>query len=89
MTHTRLLEIAEEPTKLASLEVGDEEVSSIPPSGTFCPLCKFPTFEWADPEPGMTAIIQEDSPTWTREEGICGRCYEYYQIRCETEGVTL
>jgi len=89
MTHTRLLEIAEEPAKLALLTVGAEEVSSTPPSGTFCPICQFPTFEWAEPESGMTTIIQEDFPTWTREEGICGRCYEYYQTCCEREGVTL
>ncbi len=89
MTHTRLLEIAEEPTKLALLTAGAEMVTLTPISGTFCPLCQFPTFEWANPEPGMTTIIQEDFPAWTREEGICGRCYEYYQIRCEREGVTL
>ncbi len=89
MTHTQLLEIAEEPTKLALLTAGAEMVTLTPISGTFCPLCQFPTFEWTDPEPGMTAIIQEDFPTWTQEEGICGRCHEYYQIRCEREGVTL
>ena len=89
MTHTQLLEMAEEPAKLTLLAVGAEEVSKTPPSGTFCALCQFPTFEWADAEPGMITIIQEDFPTWTREEGICGRCYEYYQTRCEREGVTL
>jgi hypothetical protein len=89
MTHTQLLEIAEEPTKLALLTAGAERVTLTPISGTFCPLCQFPTFEWTNPEPGMTTSIQEDFPTWTREEGICNRCYEYYQIRCEREGATL
>ncbi len=89
MTHAQLLEIAEEPAKLALLAVGVGEVSLTPTTGTFCPLCQFPTFEWADPEPGMLPIIQKDFSAWTREEGICNRCYEYYQIRCEREGVTL
>lgn len=89
MTHTQLLEIAEEPAKLAVLGVGVGDVSSTPISGTFCPLCQFPTFQWADPEPGMLSVIQKDFSTWTPEEGICGRCYEYYQIRCEREGVRL
>ena len=89
ITHTQILELAEEPAKLAFLAVGAEEVSKTPPSGTFCPLCQFPTFDWADPEPGVITIIQRDFSIWTREEGICGRCYEYYQIRCEREGATL
>ena len=89
MTHTQLMELAEEPTKLALLTADAEEVPLTPISGTFCPLCRFPTFDWADPEPGMLSIIQEDSPAWTLEEGICGRCYEHYQLRCQREGVTL
>ncbi len=89
MTHTQLLEMAEEPTKLALLGVDAGEVSSTPISGTLCSLCQFPTFEWADPEPEMLPIIQRDFSTWTQEEGICGRCYEYYQMRCQREGVTL
>ncbi|MAG14604.1 MAG: hypothetical protein CL874_01800 [Dehalococcoidales bacterium] len=89
ITHTQLLELAEDPARLGLLGVGVGEVPSAPIPGIFCPLCQFPTFEWADPESGTLPVIQRDFPTWTREEGICGQCYEYYRMRCKKEGVTL
>ena len=89
MTHTQLLGIAKEPAKLTSLGLNVGEVSLRPISGTLCPLCQFPTFEWTDPKPDMIATIQTDFSTWTQDEGICSRCHEYYQMRCEREGATL
>ncbi len=89
LTHARIMELAEEPAKVALLGANAKEVSLTPVSGTFCPLCRFPTFEWANPAPAVQQNIRQDFPDWTHEEGICGRCHEYFEARCERDGVTI
>ncbi len=86
-THAGLLELAQDPARLAALAPDGEEVPLAPVSGTFCPLCQFATFDWAEPNDETRPIIQRDFPAWTPEEGICGRCHELYELRVEGERV--
>ncbi len=53
-----------------------------PVPGASCPLCDFPTFTWADAEalrPEIAARVTAEFPTWSQEQGLCGRCLETYQ----------
>lgn len=53
-----------------------------PAPGGSCPLCEFPTFNWADADalrPEIAARITAEFPTWSLEQGLCGRCLETYQ----------
>lgn len=53
-----------------------------PAPGASCPLCDFPTFIWADSEtlrPEIVARVTAEFPTWSPEQGLCGRCLETYQ----------
>jgi hypothetical protein len=54
-----------------------------PAPGAACPLCGFPTFEWADPHRAQTLEpwIREDAPWWAAGLGLCGRCAELYEAR--------
>lgn len=50
--------------------------------GAACPLCKFPTFAWADMAklaPGTIAAIQKHFPRWDETHGACARCVEVYE----------
>jgi hypothetical protein len=54
-----------------------------PAPGASCPLCDFPTFQWADPclfEPRLVHRITAEFPNWSPEHGICNRCWEAYQV---------
>ncbi|MHB1306001.1 MAG: hypothetical protein ACYC23_02840 [Limisphaerales bacterium] len=54
-----------------------------PSPGASCPLCDFPTFNWADVEALSFEIIQRvtlEFPLWTPEQGLCGRCFETYEV---------
>jgi hypothetical protein len=49
--------------------------------GAPCPLCKFPTFEWANEESlknGIVTAIQAHFPKWSVSHGVCARCTEIY-----------
>ena len=53
-----------------------------PAPGGSCPLCDFPTFNWADADalrPEIAARVTTEFPTWSPEQGLCGRCLETYQ----------
>lgn len=53
-----------------------------PTPGGSCPLCDFPTFTWADAEalrPEIAARVVREFPSWSPEQGLCGRCLETYQ----------
>lgn len=54
-----------------------------PAPGASCPLCDFPTFDWADcaslPINIATQIVQ-GFPSWSPEQGLCNRCLEAYQV---------
>lgn len=72
--HARLLEMASDPRGLTHAQ------GPIP--GGSCPLCGFPTFEWADAS-ALTAqplnSLRAQFPDWMPEQGACKRCLEIYQ----------
>lgn len=53
-----------------------------PAPGASCPLCDFPTFDWANTD-AVTNDIRErivaEFPAWSAEQGLCNRCLETYQ----------
>ncbi|MBI5396300.1 MAG: hypothetical protein HZA91_13470 [Verrucomicrobia bacterium] len=60
--------------------------------GGACPLCKFPTFDWAGADglgSGAVAAIQEHFPNWRPEDGCCGRCAELYAMSKMAQPPTL
>lgn len=73
--HSRLLDLASDPRGLRQ--------TSLPVPGARCPLCGFPTFEWSSTdlmvEP-VAAVIREQFPHWTFDQGVCGRCFEIYRM---------
>lgn len=63
-----------------------------PAPGASCPLCGFPTFDWADTAtltPAITARIEAEFPDWLPEHGLCGRCRETYEAVVRTAGETV
>jgi hypothetical protein len=51
--------------------------------GGACPLCKFPTFDWAggtELGPEIVGAIQQQFRAWRREDGCCARCAELYAM---------
>jgi hypothetical protein len=55
--------------------------SSALAAGTHCPLCRFPTTDWASPNllPGIAPSIKCDFPDWAPADRCCGHCAERYQ----------
>jgi hypothetical protein len=54
--------------------------------GAPCPLCGFPTFDWAQAAPDderLQKAIVRDFPEWQPIRPICGRCAEIYAV-CAT-----
>jgi hypothetical protein len=53
-----------------------------PAPGASCPLCDFPTFNWAETN-GLPLEIFEriaaEFPSWSPDQGLCHRCLETYQ----------
>jgi hypothetical protein len=77
-THNDLLEFANHARELATAAAQQ----TTPPPGAHCPLCKFPTFDWANPElfnDEVCAAIRKDFPAWRPSNGACARCLEVYR----------
>jgi hypothetical protein len=55
--------------------------------GAPCPLCKFPTFVWADAPP--VEAIGRDFPRWLPAHGCCARCAELYSMQPQAQPATL
>lgn len=54
--------------------------------GARCPLCRFPTFQWApEIQPAVAAAIRADFPSWQRDDGACERCVERYAMLATAE----
>jgi hypothetical protein len=79
-THLWFLDLVAEGCELA----GSEQ----PTPGGLCPLCRFPTFVWADPlklTDGLLAAVRREFPIWLPEHGLCGRCCAVYRSRLMQE----
>lgn len=91
LTHADILELAKDTgyfLQMAGIanvqgleEDGSYEAANLP--GAPCPLCKFPTYHWAEDlfeglEEQVTKAIEENHPGWTPHDGACPRCIEGY-----------
>lgn len=55
-----------------------------PAPGASCPLCDFTTFDWEDAtrlEADLIQCIQQETPHWLPEHGLCARCAAVYRAR--------
>jgi len=62
--------------------------ASRPAPGGSCPLCEFPTFQWAVATALESAILQRiraEFPAWQPEQGLCSRCLETYEAAASLE----
>ncbi len=60
--------------------------------GAACPLCRFPTFQWAidtDLTAEVVAAIQQHFPAWLPQHGCCARCAELYAVKALEQPATL
>jgi hypothetical protein len=62
--------------------------------GSPCPLCQFPTYNWAkelnledEDEKRLYSAIRVDFPGWEPQEGACERCVELYKFNLEESKV--
>lgn len=69
----RLMQLASDPRDLAR--------STAPLPGASCPLCDFPTFQWATAGAldRIEPLISAEFPHWDRSQGVCHRCQETYE----------
>lgn len=75
VTHAELAAWATDPRGL--------QQNTGPAPGAACPLCGFPSFDWA---PATKALalecgVRRDFPWWEPQMGLCGRCAELYEVR--------
>lgn len=79
-THCDLIEAAEHRRDEAN-DAGWRAPANLP--GSACPVCHFSTFEWADISRLCTLApaVSRDFPTWTPDDGLCGRCADLYASR--------
>lgn len=71
--HQDLLAIASDPREVKS--------SHEPLPGALCPLCGFPTFQWADVsrfDGRVGDAIRHEFAQWSPNQGACHRCAEVY-----------
>jgi len=71
--HNGLITLAKDPRGL--------NMGYVPQPGGACPLCGFPTFEWAS-EASLASIVEvvrSEFPEWTLGHGACKRCVEVYE----------
>jgi hypothetical protein len=77
--HEDLLSIAADPREVKS--------SHQPLPGALCPLCGFPTFQWADRsrvEGRIGEAIRREFAPWSPEQGACERCAEVFEAAVGT-----
>jgi hypothetical protein len=84
LRHPELVEFARTPQCLLGSNLNGKTLHS-PLRGSACPLCRFPTFQWADlTQPEKRPIIESIGlayPKWSREHGICTTCFDLFSIR--------
>jgi hypothetical protein len=71
--HLQLVALAKDPRGLGARHA--------PQPGGPCPLCGFPTFEWASQASlaPLGAAISSEFPHWCLDRGACKRCVEVYE----------
>lgn len=84
LTHAEILEMAGDPRR--ALERGARSGGALGGAwlpGALCPICRFPTFRWAE---GLSQLhdrvlesLKRDFPLWVPEQGACERCLEVYR----------
>ena len=73
--HENLLALAADPRELSHADA--------PMPGSLCPLCQFPTFDWADVSalaPETLTKLSRQFPQWHCHLGVCERCVEIYEL---------
>lgn len=67
---------------LVALACGGSGVASAGTPGSPCPLCGFPTSDWAAATDVRAAaeLVSKDFPSWDETRGACGRCLESYAV---------
>jgi hypothetical protein len=73
--HDNLLALAADPRDLSHAHA--------PLPGSLCPLCQFPSFDWADVSaltPETLTKLRGQFAQWIPEQGVCGRCVEIYEL---------
>lgn len=71
-THAQLLARA----RAVGLKEGES------PGSRDCPLCRFPTRDWAENVPlAVVASMKTDFPHWKETAGVCRRCSEIYEAK--------
>jgi hypothetical protein len=73
--HENILALAADPRDLSHAQE--------PLPGGSCPLCHFPTFEWADVPalaPETLSTLRAQFAQWTPDQGACKRCVEIYEL---------
>lgn len=78
--HAALMVLAADPRGL--------EHAAGPLPGAACPLCGFPTFEWAEVPVAEAATldrVKEAFPEWVPAAGACRRCFEIYECAGQFE----
>jgi hypothetical protein len=85
-THPELREFAKDPRALLRAAGIEARKSTVLP-GLLCPICGFPTYQWAmDPdhiEGDVMEHIKQDVPDWKPEQGLCERCLEAWSLRAQ------
>ncbi len=81
LAHGDLLRAARNPGSLVDGPVaagGGEGRDQGPVGGAPCPLCRFPTFDWAPPpvapHPALRAVLEDLRPGWVEADGACRQC---------------
>ena len=73
--HDHLLALASDPRDLSHTRA--------PLPGGSCPLCSFPTFEWANVaalDEATLETLRLQFPAWKSDQGLCQRCHEIYDV---------
>src|SRR5690606_4534762 len=73
--HADLIALAADPRDLSH--------ANAPVPGSLCPLCQFPTFDWAnlaEVSPQALERLRAEFPRWTPAQGACARCVEIYEL---------
>lgn len=89
--HLMLLEWAQQGLPgLHATDLKPKDEGAKPP-GAPCPLCGFPTFDWASRSAPvhLEDVIRADFPDWTPCQSICGRCVEIYGARAGAQTILV